>query len=475
MPIFWCDLVSSAVTRLRPRWRPFEDAISAFRIADIDDCLSILQQHSSPQATALEVRCLIRLGKPSDALSLLREVDFANLTHKVASELRILQLSAYIAVNDDENAHTAMTNAKARSYGVGSVELESELVYFCAVLEWTQGRYAEAKALADSLIEKQSAIPAWLREDVEFYPFNQAYWRARAFELLGMTAAIEKNYAAQAAFLAKSFEEFDAANCPDVWVEALMLSNIAFLVRDLQDPALASFVRERAKKIQWNPTLAGRRFVTQHSLGWCSALNGDNLGGLREFRQSAEIAPTVPLKILAILDRAFIASQLHERFFALEQLEHASQLAAGIDWDTVVSYDRKVLLDLAAALAPHDVARARTTLDRYFSARTAISNLALFAKDTRRRGDECMATAAVVRAEGALDRAVMVYKEAFDIWTDVGYGWRAAAAALEIYTLTGDTAYLDVVAREAAERPLSWIANRYASVVLDDPNRYVRA
>jgi hypothetical protein len=415
------------------------------------------------------------LGNPSAALSVLEKIDYAGLTHKVASELRILQLSAYIAVNDEENAQAAMANAKARSYGVGSVELESELVYFCAVFEWTQGRYAEARALAESLIEKQSAIPAWLREDVEFYPFNQGYWRARAFELLGMTAALEKDYAAQADFLIRSFEEFDAATCPDAWVEVLMLSNLAVLVRDLQSPELAAFVRERVAKIQWNSALSGRRFVIQHSLGWCSALSGDNLGGLREFRQSAEIAPSVPLRILAILDRAFIASQLHERFFALEQLEHACHLAAGIDWDAVVNSDRKVLLDLAAALAPHDVGRARVTLDRYFSARTPISNLALFAKDTRRRGDECMATAAVVRAEGHLDRAVMVYKEAFDIWTDVGYGWRAASAALEIYTLTGDTAYLDVVAREASERPLSWIAARYAAVAIEDPKLYVRA
>jgi tetratricopeptide (TPR) repeat protein len=410
-----------------------------------------------------------------DALDVLKEVDYAGLSHKVASELRILQLSAYLAVNDDESAQTAMANAKARSYGVGSVELESELVYFCAVLEWSQGRYAEAKGLAESLIARETAIPSWLREQIEFYPFNQAYWRARAYELLGLTASIEKDYVAHAALLMKAFEEFDAANCPDALIEAAMLSNLAFLVRDLQKPELAAFVRERAAKVQANPTLDRLRFVTQHSLGWCSALSGDNLGGLREFRQSAEIAPSVPLRILAILDRAFIASQLHERFFALEQLEHACHLAAGVDWDAVVNSDRKVLLDLAAALAPHDIGRARVTLDRYFSARTPISNLALFAKDARRRGDECMATAAVVRAEGQLDRAVMVYKEAFDIWTDVGYAWRAAAAALEIYTLTGDTGYLDVVAREAAERPLSWIANRYASIVLDDPNQYVRA
>jgi hypothetical protein len=85
-----------------------------------------------------------------------------------------------------------------------------------------------------------------------------------------------------------------------------------------------------------------------------------------------------------------------------------------------------------------------------------------------------MAIAAVVRAEYQLDRATMLFKEAYEIWTQVGYAWRAAAAALEVYTLTGDTFYLDVVAREAAARPLSWIARRYASVVLDDPATFVR-
>ncbi len=61
----------------------------------------------------------------------------------------------------------------------------------------------------------------------------------------------------------------------------------------------------------------------------------------------------------------------------------------------------------------------------------------------------------------------MLYKEAFEIWSEIGYTWRAAATALEIYSLTGETIYLDVVAREAAARPHSWIATRYASAVLD--------
>ena len=415
------------------------------------------------------------MGRTADALRVLEDADLANMSHRSAAELLIVRIVAYIQADDLEAARRSVVDAKARSYGVGSVELESELLYSSALLEWTLGNRTAAKDLASSLLSNHSSIPAWLRENIDSYPYSRGYWRARSFELLGMTAGLEKDYEAQAGFLMSAFEEFDGASCRDALVEGSMLSNLAVLVRDLQDERIADFVRARLSRISERPSLAHFRFHIQHAIGWCSALAGDHLGGLREFRHSAEIAPSTPLRIRAILDRSFLANQLSEKYFALEQLEHACQLANTVDWESVVSNDRSILLQLAMAIAPHDSLRARAMLDRYGSVRAPISRLAMIAHDRRQRGEDCMAIATVVRAEGQLDRATMLFKEALDIWTDVGYAWRAAAAAIEIYTLTGDTAYLDVVAREAAERPRSWIASRYAAVVLDDPKTFVRA
>jgi len=449
--------------------------LSAFQEADFDECLGVLSQHEGTAGQALRVRCLLRMGRAPDALRILDDADFTNMSHRCAAELLIVRIAAYIMIDDGDGARRSIAEAKARSYGVGSVELESELMYSSALLEWTVGNHAAAKELALALLSNHSSIPAWLRENVDSYPYSRGYWRARSFELLGMTAGLEKDFQTQAAHLMNAFEEFDSASCRDALVEGVMLANLAVLVRDLQDPRITEFVRARLPKISASAALAHWRFQIQHSIGWCSALAGDHLGGLREFRQSAEIAPSIPLRIRAILDRAFIAGQLSEKYFALEQLEHACQLASSIDWDSVVSHDRSILLQLAMAIAPYDAVRARAMLDRHASVRAPISKLSMFAQDRRQRGEDCMAIATVVRAEGQLDRATMLFKEALDIWTDVGYAWRAAAAAIEIYTLTGDTAYLDVVAREAAERPRSWIASRYAAVVLDDPKTFVRA
>jgi tetratricopeptide (TPR) repeat protein len=394
-------------------------------------------------------------------------VGLSDLSHRAASEILILQFAAAISCGDFDAAASAMVDAKARSYGVGSPELESELRYYCGVYAWMQGRCADASAELLGLIEADSEIPSWLIEEGHPHTFNRGYWIARAYELLGLTAAREGDFDRQSAYLLKAFEEYDKACCIDLRVEATMLSNLAVLVRDLQRSDLAAFVRARCMAIRWSESIQDHHFLTLRALGWCSALGGDNLGGLRQFRESAEVAPTKPWRILALLDRAFIAGELHERFFASEELESACVLAAEVDWDRAVSADRLVLLDLARALNSVDVVRARIMLDRYFSVRSDFSSLEVHAKDRRRRGDECVATAAVVRAEQQLDRAAMLYKEAFEIWSDIGYAWRAAATALEIYSLTGESSYLDVVAREAAARPHSWIALRYASVVLD--------
>ena len=439
--------------------------MSAFRSADVAYCLAILTHHAGPEADALRARCYMRAGRPHEAVDLLSGIDVTALPHRAASELLVLKFASAIAIGDAEVADTAMLEAKARSYGVGSIELESEFRFYCALFAWTQRRYDDAREELTALIEARSDVPSWLVDTTHTYAFNRSYWVARAYELLGLTAARHGDFASQAALLLRAFEEYDRAACVDVRIEAAMLSNLAVLVRDLQSPELEAFVRERCERVAWNRALDEHRFLVLRALGWCHALSGDHLGGLRHFRRSADVAPSVALRITALLDRAFIAGELNERFFASEELELACRLAADVDFDGAGGNERLVLLDLARALADVDVVQARRMLDRYASIRGSMSALEVYANDRRRRAEECLARADVARAEGQSDRATMLYKEAFEIWSAIGYEWRAAAAALEIHTLTGEPDYLAVAAREAAARPQSWIARRYAKVV----------
>jgi hypothetical protein len=434
----------------------------------------MLGDDRSPRACALRVRGLIRSNRALDALDELAEVNFDDLSHRAAAELLILQVSASIAAGNDVLAETSMVEAKARSYGVGSPELEAELRFYCAMFAWTKGRFSESNTELSAFVNSRSDVPEWLIDRSGSYAFNFGFWSARAYELLGMTAALEGDFEKQASYLIRAFEQYDAAACVDTGVEASMLSNLAVLVRDLQNAKLAAFVRDRLDRIAWIPSIDDHRFLALRAMGWSSTLKGDHLGGLREFRKSAEIAPKKPFRILALLDRAFIANELNEKFFAMEELDLACRYADQVDWENSLRSENAVLLDLARSLAPFDVVAARRSLDRYFSLRLPFSPLEMYSKDRRRRGEECLATAAVVRAEYQLDRATMLYKEAFAIWSEIGYSWRAAATALEIYTLTGDVGYLDVVAREAVARPLSWIARRYATGGLDDPAIYTR-
>jgi tetratricopeptide (TPR) repeat protein len=460
--------------RLPPQQEALKFALAEFRSGDISSCLSALATNQSPEACALRIRALVRSNRAAAALDVLSHIQFDELSHRDAAELLILQVSASIAAGNDIVAESAMLEAKARSYGVGSPELEAELRFYCAMFAWTKGRFEEASVELSTFVKARSDVPEWLIDRSGSYSFTFNFWIARAYELLGMTAALEGNFEKQASYLIRAFEQYDAADCVDTGVEASMLSNLAVLVRDLQNPELAAFVRERLGRITWIPAIDEHRFLALRAMGWCSTLKGDHLGGLREFRHSAEIAPKKTFRIVALLDRAFIANELNEKFFAMEELDLACRYADQVDWESTLRTDRAVLLDLASSLAPFDAPASRKFLDRYTSLKTSLSPLEMYSKDRRRRGEECLATAAVVRAEYQLDRATMLYKEAFAIWSEIGYSWRAAATALEIYTLTGDVGYLDVVAREAVARPLSWIARRYATVVLDDPAIYTR-
>jgi tetratricopeptide (TPR) repeat protein len=417
----------------------------------------------------------VRSGAPSDALEIIDATDTADWNHRFSAELLILKVLAATSIGDHRIADEALVEAKSRLFGVGSAELASELAFYNALHYWAQGEYSLAIRSAESCLANDIAIPAWLVEETPSYPFTQGYWRARCLELIGIAHAAQEDYSKQATFLREAFVQYDASECDDMYIEAFMLSNLAVLVRDLDMPELARFVRERFDSLRWNDSLLKFQYVIRESLAWCCSLSGDHLGGLREFRWSAEIAPSKPLKVLAVLNRAFISCELGENISSSEEIDYACRFASEVDWEQAAGTERIALLYLASAVAPSNASDARRFLDKYLGLKTPVLSLNMYSRDRRTRGLECIATAAVARAENQLDRATMLFKEAFEIWSSVGYEWRAASAALEIYTLTGEEFYLDVVAREAATRPQSWIARRYAAIALGDRRELVLA
>jgi tetratricopeptide (TPR) repeat protein len=442
--------------------------LRAFREADFSFCVEALSEAFGPAATALRARALLRAGRYEKALSSVVSCDVRDLADEEAGELLAIKASALCALRDAE-AEATFIEARARAFSSGSAATECEVEYATAVYAWTQGRLGEALEAIDRVMAVSENALAWLpiRPDASCSP---AYWRARAYDLRGLSEAAREDYQAQARSLARAFEEFDRGNVIDLQVEAAMLYNLAVLVRDIDSPDLCVFVYDRAERVAWNAHTAFFEYEVFKALGWCRARMGDHLGAFRFFRRAADCAPSPALRISAVIDRSFLARELGEVVTAGEDLEYAIRVTRRIDWEAVSGSERSVLFALASQVAPNDAKQARRLMARYAALKSPVSPFEVFANGNRRqRADECSAQAAVLCAEGERDRAISLLLESFQIWTEVGYTWRAAGIAADLAQLTGETRFFEVAAREAAKQPNSWLARRVAGLLAASP------
>jgi tetratricopeptide (TPR) repeat protein len=411
----------------------------------------------------------VRAGRYTEALATIAAHDTARLSHDDGGELLILKASAMVGLRDPE-AEQTLVEARARAFSSGSPALECEIEYISAFLAWTQGRFDDALNGVDRVLEVSENWPGWVQRPPEGPFFSPSYWRARAYDLRGLTEALCEDYVAQAQSLAKGFEEFDRAQVVDLRVEAAMLANLAVLARDLEEPDLCNYVSDRAQRIAWNDHTALFEYEVYRALAWGRARMGDHLAAFRFFRRSADCAPSLALRVTSVVDRSFLARELGELVTATEDLEYAARLTKSIDWETCSGPERAALFTLAHRIAPCDPKEARRLYDRYLALKSPVSPLEMPASGNRRhRANECAAHAAVLVAEGHRERAISLLRESFQIWSEVGYVWRAATVAVDLAELTGETRFFEVAAREAAKQPHSWLARRVGALAARQP------
>lgn len=447
--------MQSTVLRLQPRHQPFEVAADAYRAGLFDSCLGALETHSGPAAAALAARALLRLGNAAAAVEAISSVNLEKLDHHDRAELLMLGAVACGRLGREVEADTQFDEARVYAGASANAALEAELAAWQMSRAFAQGRFAESEQLADAVRDIEPYFEAVNRH---FLPVQHS--RARAFEHLGAIATTREKYALQAALLRAALSELTHPDARDVWYESVLLANLSFFVREFDSDEEAAFVRDRSASIDWNDSLALQRFQVLQSLGWANAMRGNHIGAFRDLRGAADVAPNVPLRIIATLDRAYLARELNQGLIAREELDHADSLAGSVDWNAIHDEQIRALLALSEGLALVSPARARRYHERYRELTANLPGNFLARFDRRARAEEMVAEAKISRAEGNTTRATALLLEAFDTWDSLGYRWRAATAACELGELGAGNAYRAYAEREAARRPQSWLAHR---------------
>ena len=345
--------------------------------------------------------------------------------------------------------------ARDNVFASDCAELIFEFHYYDALFDWNLGNFDEGQA---KILHSLEAIN--VPSDPN-YAVSLGALRARSVQFLSNVHSVNEQYEDQARLLHEALEEYDRAAYSDVYTESFILMNYSAIVREL-GVADGDSIRARYRRIAWTPFLAAHAFHVMRSFGWFNALRGDHLGAFRDLREAGSIANSPILELLAILDRALLAQGLKEQLTAREELERAQDIAARINWSEVTSDLRVGLLMLAQALAKSKPRAARVALDRFHGIATNMSPNQVAHFDRRLKAEEFYTIGVVGKAEGREGEAIDPLVAAFDIWASIGYGWRAALAAIELAELTQDSRYVGFAAAEAMKHPSSWLAQRFA-------------
>jgi tetratricopeptide (TPR) repeat protein len=438
--------------------------LRAYREGDFSFCADALAESDRPAAIALRTRSLLRLGQYDEALAGLARLDFSLLAHDDAGELLSLRATA-LCVAGGGDADAALVDARVRAYSSGCAAVECEVEFSTALIAWAQGRVGDTFLGVERVLAVSEKDPTWLRKSRPITMYSPGYWRARALDLRGLGQALNEDFEGQARSLISAFEEFDKATVYDIHAEASMLHNLAVLARDIDNPEIAWFVAARADSVFWNATTRFFEYEVFRALGWCYAQQGDHLGAFRHLRRAADVAPSIPLRILAILDRGFLARELGETFTATEDIEHAMRLTSQFDWECAKGTERAALYVLSSSVARIDAGKARQLWNRFSSLKSSVSPLEVYGHENRReRAAQCQAHAAILSAEGARDRAVTLLLESFEIWSQIGYVWRRSAVAADLAELTGEARFFEIAGTQARLQPNSWLARRLAQL-----------
>lgn len=344
------------------------------------------------------------------------------------------------------DAAEAMLDTAQSELGTQASERRQELAYARARLQWNLREYNPHSE--DIAIALTSPSPS-----LRFDTLNLRAW---------MHAGLEDYRSQLDDFLAcvQLYTEH-GASCGLTSV-AQCLQSLMVLGWEIHESEAVRTAEVAFDTIEWTPEIEVRRFLCLRALAWHAFLEGESARAQWLFKDSKDHAPTPAWKVMAHVDRAFVARTELNEAWATEELYQAHAIARTIEWQTTRDEERMALITLALLFASIDLGQAQRYVSTYIQLGSDSLDPSLGASHEPRRSiaHQKYAAGRVQAMLGNTALAVRTLEGAYEIFSQIAHDYRAALAAMALYELTQNQSWLQLARGHATRFPDSAFAQR---------------
>jgi hypothetical protein len=248
--------------------------------------------------------------------------------------------------------------------------------------------------------------------------------------------------------------EPSASEPMDVEVLAKAIYTLTLVAFEIADGEGVAAARAAAESLAWTPDVSVERFNTLRFFGWDAFMRGEPGRAQWSFKDARAVAPSIPWRIMACLDRAYVARIAGNNVWSLDELAEADRLARDVRWEMAVGEERQVLPVLATLYAPVDAVRAQRYAGTYGSIGATDADPALgMTKDPRFVAFAQYAQGLIELALGRRDTGVPSLVAAYQKFEAAGYHFRATLAAATLYETTGEQKWRTASIAHASRYP----------------------
>jgi DNA-binding CsgD family transcriptional regulator len=418
-----------------------ERARDAERRARRDDALNLLAGCAEWPAPYAERGLLLRAEvlTERDAIAGLQELA-AHADAFTSADGRagylIASARAYMRARNFDTAEAMLAGAQNALEGASEAR-KFEIAYHRARLSWNRREYDPQNQ--DIAFAMGSSDPA-----IRFSALNLRAWMSAGLEDYRSTMS-------------------DLVGCLRIYKEHGHLCGLETVARSLQTTLglgweLLDLEAEREAEaafdmVEWTPDIAVYRFLCLRGLAWYAFLRGDSARAQWLFKDSKDVAPSPAWKVMAHVDRAYVARLNHNEAWAAEELHEAHRIARTLDWHATRDEERAALITLAVLLAPIDLGHAQRYVSTYIELGANSLNPNIEASHDPRRNvaHQKYAAGRVQAMLGNTELAVRTLEEAYEIFSTMDHDFRATIVAEALHDLTKDERWLRNARAHAAK------------------------